>query len=148
MICAAVIVCRGHKVSDPSANTALKRQQWDNLSWFKRRDDAWFIKLQILTMEPWNHSPPPESISSKLWAANYRCCYWLSPQRGGLGKTHRRENACQDQAKEWSPRTWGIGHVGSLQESCSVSGAPHHFTASPGFTVLCWDPWPWLCFLK
>lgn len=43
-------------------------------------------------------------------------------KRHGLGKTHRRENACQDQAKEWSPTTWGTGHVGSLQESCSVSG--------------------------
>lgn len=76
MICAAEAT-----ESSSAANTVPKRQQWDNLSWFKRWDDAWFITLQILSMEPWNHPPPPEWIGSKWWAANYRCCYWLPPQR-------------------------------------------------------------------
>lgn len=38
-------------------------------------------------------------------------------KRHCLGKTYWRENACQDQAKEGS---WGTGHEGSLQDSCSV----------------------------
>lgn len=148
MICAAVIVCRGHRVSSSSANIVLKRQQWDNFSWalwFKRRDDAWFITLQqILNMEPWNHSPPPESVSS----TDYRCCYWLHLQRNRLWVRPTGERMfVKTKPRNGAPHPGVQGTWKVCRRAALCQETPYHFTASPGLTALHWDPWPWLCFV-
>lgn len=53
-------------------------------------------------------------------------------KRHYLGMTYRREDACQGQAKKESPTAWGTGHVGRLQESCSVSENSTPLHSKPG----------------
>ena len=149
MICAAVIVCRGHRAPGLSANIVPKRQQWDNFFWalwFKRWDAAWLITLQqILHTELWNYSPPPASISS----ADYRCCYCLPLQRNRLwgGPTEERMFVKSKQ-RNGAPHPGVQGVLEVCTRAALCQETPHHFTASPGLTTLCSDPWPWLCFVK
>lgn len=114
MICAAVMVCTGHSVWLICQHCPEKDSSETICPDLRGEVMPGLLHYRFLAC-----SPETTLHHQNEQAANYRCCYWLLPQRVWgrpteermLVKTKPRKGAPQPEV-----------HVGGLQESCPASG--------------------------